>query len=100
MRTQVADTSIATFHNIVQDGTVVSQQDRIVRALQRGRNYSLQEICAITSLTINAVSGRVNELKRKGELVQVATRACSVTGRTIHPVALAPRKRARAKPVA
>jgi hypothetical protein len=53
-------------------------------------NWSLQEIVILTGLPINAVSGRVNELKNEASryLVEAPKRRCSVTGRLVTPVAL------------
>lgn len=49
----------------------------------------LREIAAITGIEINAVSGRVHELKEMGQLAERKKRPCKVTHRTITPVALA-----------
>lgn len=68
------------------------QQNRIMRAIDASNNrygihdHSLREIAALTGLEINAVSGRVNELKKAGLLVEAAQRRCKVTGRTVTPL--------------
>lgn len=49
-------------------------------------NFSLREITRITGLEINAVSGRVNELKQIGLLVEDTPRPCRVSGKKITPV--------------
>lgn len=49
-------------------------------------DFSLREIAALTGLDINAVSGRCNDLKKAGLLVESEKRSCRVTGRTITPV--------------
>lgn len=50
---------------------------------------SLNEIAFGTGYKINAVSGRVNEMKKAGELVETDKRPCTITGRTIRPVTAA-----------
>ena len=47
---------------------------------------SLQEICDKTNFQINAVSGRVNDLKKSNQVVEASTRKCSITHKTITPV--------------
>tara|TARA_Y100000593_G_C4285942_1_gene325451 strand:- start:1104 stop:1400 length:297 start_codon:yes stop_codon:yes gene_type:complete len=47
---------------------------------------SLREICNKTGYEINAVSGRVNDLKKDGTLEELNKRKCSITKRLIIPV--------------
>ena len=47
---------------------------------------SLREISKKTSIDINAVSGRVNDLKKVGLLTTIEKRNCKITGRLISPV--------------
>lgn len=76
-------------------GAVNGQQQIILAAIEAsnrkyGRHdHTLREICAITRLEINTVSGRVNELKKAGLLIEAAPRKCRVTGRTVTPVEVA-----------
>lgn len=88
MRTNVSDTSIECYHAIRGEGKLGKQQSEVLEAIRKGRDYSLQEISKLTGLAINAVSGRVNELKESGALEQAETRKCSITGRTVRPVRL------------
>lgn len=69
-------------------GKLGEQQTRIMLAVhaQPKRTWSLRELSRATGLEINAVSGRVNELKRIGYLEECPARSCSVSGRTITPV--------------
>lgn len=73
-------------------GRLSTQQQTIMDRIaasnrQHGpHNFSLREIAAITGLEINAVSGRVNELKGVGLLVEDTPRACRVSGNKITPV--------------
>lgn len=88
MRTQVRDTSIKTYQSITDSGQVGAQAYFILSRMNASRDYSLQEISRMTGLPINAVSGRCNDLKKAGLLVEATKRPCSITGRTVHPVAL------------
>lgn len=86
MKTNVTDTSIKAFHQIKYEGVIGKQQLQILSAMARGRNYSLQELCRLTDLPVNAVSARVNELKAKNILSVCCKRKCSITGRTINAI--------------
>jgi len=88
MKTNVSSTSIECYHAIRDEDRLSKQQSAVMEAIRKGQDYSLQEISKLTGLAINAVSGRVNELKESGALEQAETRKCSITGRTVHPVRL------------
>jgi len=88
MRTQVRDTSRVTYQSMKDTGQVGAQACFILSRMSSSRDYSLQEISKITGLPINAVSGRCNDLKKAGLLIEANKRPCSITGRTVHPVAL------------
>lgn len=88
MRTNVAETSADAYDAIRREGQLSNMQARVMAAIESGRDYSLQEICRATGIPINAVSGRVNELKTAGRLQHGPRRPCGITGRTIHPVRL------------
>jgi predicted transcriptional regulator len=87
--TEIRDTSLLAYDEIKEHGTIGDQERRIIHALAVGRDYSLQEISMITGISINAVSGRCNGLKKKKWLVERDKRRCKVTGRTIRPLSLA-----------
>ncbi|MEN7529261.1 hypothetical protein [Cupriavidus sp. DL-D2] len=88
MHTQVAHTSIRTYRDIKKDGTVSTRQRQIMAVIEPyPADYSLQELCELTGLPVNIVSGRVHELREKlGELQHGPSRTCRITGRTIRPV--------------
>jgi len=78
-----------------RDSGKLGAQHRLILDRMRASNakfgphdFSLREIAANTRLEINAVSGRVHELKDLGELVECRKRPCRVTGRMVTPVAL------------
>lgn len=82
----VANTSIETYHDLQSEGVLSKQESIIVNAINWYSTYSLQELCKLTGLQINAVSGRVNSLKNKGILKVWGKRKCQVTGRLIQAV--------------
>ena len=47
---------------------------------------SLREISAMTGFEINAVSGRVNTLKKEGRVLEGTRRKCFLTNRLITPI--------------
>ena len=49
---------------------------------------TLKEISRKANLEINAVSGRVNDLKKEGLLSECSKRKCSITNRTVTPVTI------------
>ena len=71
-------------------GALGAQQTTVMLAVHAlpQRNWSLRELAKATGLEINAVSGRVNELKsmQPPYLEECPPRSCSVSGRTITPV--------------
>lgn len=84
----IRDTSLSTYDELRGSGRLGRQQQTILDQVQPGRNYSLRELAVVTGLEINAVSGRVNDLKKLGLLEEAPARKCSITGRTVHPVRL------------
>lgn len=81
-------TSIKAYNEIKFDGTLQKQEKQIVDCMEKGRDYSLQELSQITGIGINAISGRCNGLKKKDVLVCGKKRKCSLTHRTIKPLML------------
>ena len=85
-------TSRLTYKEINEDGTVVSQSDYIksfVYAIphhDKDFGITLKEIARQSGLEINAVSGRVNELKKNGYVEECQKRRCRITGRLVTPV--------------
>ena len=90
MLTNVRLTSLNAYTEIKYQGVSVIQKAKILTAIKHGKDYSLQELCVLTGLAINAISGRVHELKKLEILMEGDTRKCTLTGRTIHPVQFSP----------
>lgn len=87
-----AETRNAAYCELRDSGKLGARQRQIMLALHAAsaRDFSLQEIAALTGLPINVVSGRVFELKNMQPpyLIEGAKRKCSCTGRTVTPVAI------------
>ena len=83
----VRNTSIIAYNDLKNSGKQPTQNQLILNALKKNvRPMSLQEICDITNMQINAVSGRVNDLKKANQVVEAPTRKCTITRKTITPV--------------
>tara|TARA_R110002012_G_scaffold98459_1_gene236055 strand:- start:145 stop:423 length:279 start_codon:yes stop_codon:yes gene_type:complete len=82
-----ATTSMQAYKDIVSNGTTLTQQQIIIDILSAvGRPLSSREIMAGTGLEINAISGRVNDLKKAGKLIAAPKRRCTVSKKLITPV--------------
>ena len=88
MRTHIRDTSMSAYQGLSQSGHLGAQQQAILSVLKPGRDYTLQELVRASGLPINVVSGRCNELKKRGQLEEGAQRRCSITQRLVWPVRL------------
>tara|TARA_R110002020_G_scaffold139585_1_gene310557 strand:+ start:500 stop:814 length:315 start_codon:yes stop_codon:yes gene_type:complete len=85
------ETSRIAYKQIIEEGTMNNQKEHIVMYVHdfaQDNGLSLREICKGTGLDINAVSGRVNDLKKEGILVTIEKRNCSITGRLVMPIIL------------
>ena len=90
----IAITSKIAYKQINEEGVSSKQKDVIMEAIKNYCNMehydkkgiSLQEIKKITGIEINAVSGRVNDLKNEGLLETIEKRKCSITDRLVSPV--------------
>lgn len=82
-------TSVKTYKEIESEGVIGAQALAVLRILNETtfEDMTLQEISRKAGIAINAVSGRVNELKTAGYLEESASkRKCRITGRTVQPV--------------
>ena len=83
----ISTTSINAYTDIKNDGTTATQKNIILDALDdAAKPLSAREIKELTGLEINAVSGRINDLKKDGLLVEAEKRKCSITHRLVTPV--------------
>lgn len=88
MQTAMQETSLSAYRDMQDEGKVGKQAALILSFIKSGEDYSRQEICRLTGLAVNAVSGRVNDLLKAGRIEHGDKRPCKVTGRTILPVRL------------
>lgn len=88
MFTDMQETSLSAYNALKESGSMGKQCQTIMAYIERGTDYSLQELCKITGYPINVISGRCNDLKKTGSLVHGFKRKCRITGRTINPVKL------------
>ena len=85
-------TSRVAYKEINEDGTAKSQTKiildlvNVLSNVDKSFGLSLREIARQTGLEINAVSGRVNELKKDDLVKECTKRRCRITGRLITPV--------------
>ena len=91
-RGKIRDTSLEAFRELNESGQLGLQEQKIYDQIARhGEPLTLQEIAKATGIGINAVSGRVNGLKKKNLLEECEKRKCHLTKRTVTPVAVAGR---------
>ena len=84
-------TSKKAYDELKTTGKELTQKERILQLLiEQQRPLSLQEICALTGIQINAVSGRVNTLKKERRVHESTKRPCGVTKKTITPIIVTP----------
>ena len=87
----VTQTSKQAYKEINEEGVSYTQKHNIMRVVTEHYNIhskgmSLREICAITEYEINAVSGRVNDLKKDGKLTTFDKKKCPYSKRTINAI--------------
>ena len=87
-------TSKITYKQIKEDGTTVRQSEYIKSFIysiphnDKDFGITLKEIARQSGLEINAVSGRVNELKKEEFIKECNKRRCRITGRLVTPVTI------------
>ena len=85
----IRSTSTLSYHALKDSGQQQTQVGQILNCLdaqERSTNLTLKEISRLTGLEINAVSGRVNGMKKEGLVFESPKRKCRVTGRWVTPV--------------
>lgn len=88
------DTSKRAYNQLKNEGVQKSQKKEIYDLIdyntKHNKSYgmTLKEISRKANLEINAVSGRVNDLKKEGLLSECSKRKCSITNRTVTPVTI------------
>jgi len=87
----IAETSKLAYKQLNESGIGKTQKSKILYLVRdhyqnTKKGLSLREISNMTNFEINAVSGRVNDLKKDGLLETTEKRKCSYTGAMIAPV--------------
>ena len=83
----VRESSKDAYSDLLHSGAITGQALTIFEWLKEAtRPQTLQEIRNGTGLEINAVSGRVNTLKKTGRVFEHDRRECSITGINVIPV--------------
>ena len=87
----VTQTSKQAYKEINEEGVSYTQKHNIMKVVTEHYNIhskgmSLREICAITEYEINAVSGRVNDLKKDGKLTPFDKKKCPYSKRTVNAI--------------
>lgn len=87
----VAETSRLAYYGVQADGTEKCQKEKIIAALKNaGRGLTRRELSVATGIEPGAIGGRVNALVAADKLVDGDKRECSVTGKWVKEVRLAP----------
>ena len=83
-------TSVSSYRREMDRGAVMTQEELILGFMSKmtpaPRDWTLKELSRALRLEINAVSGRVNGLKKAGDLIECPKRECRITGRMVTPV--------------
>ena len=94
MSESIRKTSKAAYEHNRESGITGSQKkalhslvDKMTNG-RRGRGVTLKELSRESGLEINAVSGRINDLKKEGMIAECDKRKCSITNRTVIPVTI------------
>ncbi len=85
----VRDTSTETYNELKNQGTIGAQELEILLWLKRQPGpVSRRQISRGSRIEINAVSGRINGLVKKGLVKEYDKAPCPITGRNVHPVSV------------
>ena len=88
----IRTTSKMAYKEISENGTLRSQKDIIFSIINdttkddKDFGITLKELSRQTGFEINAVAGRVNELKKDSYIEECSKRRCRITGRLVIPV--------------
>lgn len=80
-------TSLSAYHQMQQSGRLLETTEMILFALMRHpEGLTRRELEEETGLRINQIAGRVNEMLRRGRVVENGKRPCRVTGNMVFVV--------------
>ena len=92
MAWMIRSTSIESYYFLKDNGTINKQEFEVLKYLTAmGTPQTLKEISRATGIEINAVSGRVNSLKKKdyqGQkiVIECDKRKCTISTMNVTPV--------------
>ena len=84
------NTSRTSYVDLLKSGNATTQVQQILAVLGEEqlkiKDLTLKEISRLTGIEINAVSGRVNSMKKQGLVTEQCKRPCRISGRTVTPI--------------
>lgn len=78
----VAQTSLAAFESILP--TLSGRRKQVLEAMEKGSDYSFNELVRLIGLPINCITPRILELRKLGFVSRSGVRKCSVTGSEVY----------------
>jgi len=94
MKTNVARTSIEAFYSPDVQSLMASQNERVMAAIQPGRDYSLSELMRLVpGIDKSSMSRVVNGLRAVNRLEPAPVRKCSISGKQVTPSRLPVKQR-------
>lgn len=86
MKTNVSLNSIDTYHQI---GALIASQDQLIlSSMEPNKVYSRRQLSLMVGIENTAAGRSVNGLIASGQVAEVATIQCPITGRNVGGVAL------------
>ena len=86
----IRSASTASYKNIQDSGIGLTQEHLILAFMSKltrpPTDWTLKVLSRALRMEINAVSGRVNGLKKRGAVSECTKRPCRITGRLVTPV--------------
>ena len=76
------DTSLGAYQSVKPE--LGSRQAAVLDVIQYLKSPSNAEISRFMGLPINSITGRTNELRKKGLVKDAGKRICRVTGNEVH----------------
>ena len=81
-------TSRMSYKDMRTNGRADTQIKHILKLLATGESLSRREIASVVRLETSSVSGRINELIKRGIITEDPKRKCSISHKLIFPVRL------------
>lgn len=89
MKTSVSETSIKTYHEIISDGTILCQRERVMNFMRERKIATRREIANALKIENGACAGRCNQLIKDRHLEKGVNVKCTITNKTVGTVILA-----------